>query len=96
MIEPVHGKVVLSVVVMLRSPALDVLRWDISFAWVVGTVEKSKRILSFCLRSAFRPETLSLRFERMGRQDLHTASIPAYRRGDWASGKQLPELPVAS
>ena len=76
-IEPVHGKVVLSMVVMLRSPALDVLRWVISFAWVVVTVEKSTRILSFCLRSAFRPETLSSSFERAGRQDSHTTSIPA-------------------
>ena len=76
-IEPVHGKVVLSMVVMLRSPAPDVLRWEISFAWFVATVEKSIRILSFCLRSAFRPETLSLSFERVGRQDSHTASMPA-------------------
>ena len=43
-IEPLHGKVVLSVVIMLWSPALYVLRWDISFTWVVATVQKSIRI----------------------------------------------------
>ena len=76
-IEPVHGKVVLSMAVMLRSPAPDVFRWPMSFAWFVATVERSIRILSLSLRSAFRPETLSLSFERVGRQDSHTASIPA-------------------
>ena len=64
-------------VVMLRSPAPDVLRREISFAWFVAIVEKSIRILSFCLRSALRPETLFLSFERVGRQDSHTASMPA-------------------
>ena len=51
-IEPTHGRVVLSVVVMLQSLAPDVVRWEISFAWVMATVEKSIRILSFSLRSA--------------------------------------------
>ena len=89
-IKPVNGKVVLSMVVMLRSPAPDVLRWEISFAWVVATVEKSIRILSFCLRSAFRPETsafkpetLALSFERVGRHDSHTARIPAAGAEIW-------------
>ena len=76
-IQPVRGKAVLSMVIMFWSPAPDVLRWEISFAWVVATVEKSIRILSLSLRSALRPEMLSLSFERVGRQDSHTASIPA-------------------
>ena len=45
-IKPVHGKVVLSMVVKLQSLAPDVLRWEISFTWVMVTVEISIRILS--------------------------------------------------
>ena len=71
--EPVHGRVVLSVAIMLRSPATDVFRCVMSIAWVAATVEKSIRILS--MRSACRPETLSLSLESVGRQDSHTANI---------------------
>jgi len=66
--EPVHGRVVLSVAVML-------FRWVMSFAWVVATVEKSMRILSLLMTSGCRPETLSLSFESVGRRDSHTANI---------------------
>ena len=72
-IEPVHGKLVLSVVVMLRSSAPDVL---------MTTVEKFLRILSLSVRSAFRPETLSLSFERVGRQDSHTTNTPGWSKTD--------------
>lgn len=46
-IEPVHGSMVLSVAVMLRLLVLAVLRWMMSFVWVIATVEKSIRILWF-------------------------------------------------
>ena len=39
-IELVNGRVVLSVVIMLQSPAPDVLRWEISFAWVMVTNQR--------------------------------------------------------
>jgi len=81
--EPVHGRVVLSLAVMLQSPALDVFRWAMSFAWVAATVEKSMRILSLSMRSACRPETLSFSFDRVGRQDSHTANIPCSRGLHW-------------
>lgn len=72
--EPLQGSVVLF---MLPSPAPDDLSWAMCFAWVVARVEKSRRILSLCLRSACSPEMLSLSLERVGRQDPHTTSITA-------------------
>ena len=41
-IAPVHGKVVLLVVIMLWSPVQEVLRWEISFAWFGATVAQTR------------------------------------------------------
>ena len=84
-IKPVHGKVVLSMIIMLRSPVPDVLRWEVSFAWVVNSGEIHKDFVLLLEVSHQTREMLSLSFERVGRQYSQTTLIPA-------AGKEIKRL----